>query len=81
VRWRSPSLVANAGTFVLAGDTLVTGYGFTREPDYLYLLDRRTGRVLERLGVPTAPERITRRGNRLHVRTYDHDLVVELRKP
>ncbi len=80
VRWRSPALVANADTFVLAGDYLVTGYGFTAEPDYLYLLHRRTGRVLERLALPSAPERIALRGHRLHVRTYDHDLVVRIRR-
>jgi outer membrane protein assembly factor BamB len=77
--WRSPALVANARSFVLAGRYLVTGYGFTAEPDYLYLLDRRTGRVVERLKLPSAPERITRKGDRLTVRTYDHVVVVQLK--
>jgi hypothetical protein len=77
--WRSPALVANAKNFVLAGKYLVTGYGFTAEPDYLYLLDRKTGRVFERLKLPSAPEHITRKGDRLTVRTYDHTLVVHLR--
>ncbi len=76
--WRSAALVANAKTFVLAGRYLVTGYGFTAEPDHLYLLDRKTGRVVERLKMPSAPERIIRHGNRLAVRTYDHDVVVAL---
>ena len=78
--WRSRALVANARTFVLAGDYLVAGYGFSAEPDYLYLLDRRTGRVLERLALPSMPERIVRRGDLLHVRTYDHVVVVRLRQ-
>lgn len=78
VLWRSPALVANAGTFVLVGPYLVTGYGFTAEPDYLYLLDRRSGRVVERLLLPTAPARIALRGDRLHVRAYDHDVVVRI---
>jgi hypothetical protein len=77
--WRSPALVANARTFVLAGRALVTGYGFTREDDYLYLIDRSTGKVRDRLPVPSAPETITRRGNRLFVRTYDRDIVAVLR--
>jgi outer membrane protein assembly factor BamB len=76
--WRSPALVANARTFVLAGHLIVSGYGFTAEPDFLYLLDRRTGRVLDRLPVPTAPEVIKLRGRRLHVRTYDHDVVARI---
>jgi len=80
VIWRSPALVANAATFVLAGPYLISGYGFTAEPDYLYLLDRRSGRPLERLHLPSAPERIARRGERLLVRTYDHDAVVRIRQ-
>jgi hypothetical protein len=72
--------VANADRFVVVGDVLVTGYGFTAEPDYLYALDRRTGRPLARLRVPSAPERITARGATLHVRTYDSRLVVRLRR-
>ena len=76
--WRSPALVANAKTFAVTPRYLVTGYGFTDEPDYLYLLDRRTGRVEERLKLPTAPDSITHSANRVHVRTYDHELVVRL---
>lgn len=80
VRWRSRPLVANAFTFEVVGNVIVTGYGFTDEADYLYLLDRRTGRVAQRLSVPSAPEFIIRRGNLLYVRTYDHDLVVKLKR-
>jgi hypothetical protein len=79
--WRSPALVANARTFVVTGDLIVSGYGFTAEPDFLYLLDRRTGRVLDRLPVPSAPEVIKLRGDRLHVRTYDRDVVARIVRP
>jgi hypothetical protein len=76
--WRSPALVANADTFLVTDHYIVTGYGFTAEPDYLYLLDRRTGRVLDRLDLPSSPERITWQGKQIHVRTYDHGVVVRL---
>jgi hypothetical protein len=76
--WRSPALVANGRTFVVTGDVIVSGYGFTRELDFLYLLDRRTGRVLDRLALPTAPEVIRLQGGRIHVRTYDHDVVARI---
>jgi hypothetical protein len=78
LRWRSPALVANAGNFVLLGDTLIAGYGFTSEPDYLYAIDRRTGRMRGRLLLPSSPERIARHGNVLTVDTYDHRLVVRV---
>ncbi len=77
--WRSPALVANAGTFLATKHYLVTGYGFTNEPDYLYLLDRATGKVVDRLALPNAPERITWKDGLVHVRTYDHNVLVRLR--
>jgi hypothetical protein len=78
--WRSKALVANAATFVVSGDYLVAGYGFTAEPDFLYLLDRRTGRIVERLELPSGPERITTNGSLIRVRTYDHVVVVRLKE-
>jgi len=77
--WRSKALVANAQTFAVTPDYLLTGYGFTAEPDWLYLLDRETGRVMERMSLPSGPEKITRSGKNFVVRTYDHVLVVRLR--
>jgi hypothetical protein len=76
--WRSPALVANAFTFLVTPRYVITGYGFTKEPDYLYLLDRRTGHVLDRLLLPNGPERLTRQGGLIHVRTYDHSVLVRL---
>jgi hypothetical protein len=32
LRWRSRALIANARTFVLDGDYIVSGYGFTASP-------------------------------------------------
>lgn len=78
LRWRSPALVANAGNFVLLNGTVITGYGFTAEPDYLYAIDRATGRVTGRLLLPSSPERIARHGNVLTVETYDHRVVVQV---
>ena len=78
LRWRSPALVANAGNFVLLNDTIVSGYGFTDEPDYLYAIDRATGHVRGRLLLPSGPERIARHGNVLTVDTYDHRLTIRV---
>jgi hypothetical protein len=58
----------------------VAGYGFTAEPDFLYLLDRRTGRVRDRLLVPSAPETIKLQGGLVHVRTYDRQVVAQIRR-
>ena len=76
--WRSPAQVANADNFVLLNETVVTGYGFTAEPDYLYALDRTTGRVKGRMLLPSAPQTIARHGTVLTVDTYDHRLIIRV---
>jgi hypothetical protein len=77
--WRSPAQVANARDFVMLNGTLISGYGFTKEPDYLYAIDRTTGKVRGRLLLPSAPQTIARHlHNMLTVTTYDHRLVVRV---
>lgn len=73
--WRSAPLMANSRSFEILGETIACGYGFTAEPDYVYLLDKKTGRLLERLPVASAPEYLIRQGERLYVRCYDTDYV------
>lgn len=76
--WRSPALVANADNFVLLDKVIVSGYGFTAEPDYLYAVDRANGKVAGRVLIPTGPELIVRHGNILTVDTYDHRLTIRV---
>lgn len=76
--WRSPAQVANAQNFVMLPTALIAGYGFTAEPDYLYAIDRATGKVRGRLLLPNAAQTITRHGNVLTVITYDRRLVVRV---
>jgi hypothetical protein len=79
VLWRSPALVSNTATAVAIDDFLVVGYGFTAEPDFVYLLDRNTGAVRGRLAVPDGPELIAREGQRrVRVRTYSRDMLIEI---
>lgn len=73
--WRSAPLVCNA-TFSVAGDYLVTGYGFTAEPDFAFLLRRTDGAIVQKVALPSA---ITRDGARVHVETYDSTLDFELK--
>ena len=81
--WRSQPLVSNAHNLALVpagagGPVLITGYGFTNEPDFLYVLDPETGAVLSKTKVDTGPEYIVPQGDRIHVRTYDRDYVFRL---
>ena len=77
--WRSSPLVANARNFLVTPRYLVSGYGFTNEPDYLFALDRRTGKSVGFLNLPSAPETIAWQSGQIRVRTYDHVVIVRLK--
>lgn len=61
------------------GAYLVTGYGFTGEPDWLYLLSRATGAIVSRTKLRSGPDAIVEKNGRHYVRTYDTDYVFEFR--
>ncbi|KYF84770.1 hypothetical protein BE11_05910 [Sorangium cellulosum] len=77
--WQSAPLVCNAENFVLHGDHLLCGYGFTAEPDFLYVLERATGKVVSKLPIKSGPEYLVEKGGKLFVRTYDTDYVFDIR--
>ncbi len=71
VLFRSEPLVANAGNFRIVDDCIICGYGFTAEPDYIYILDRFTGKKLDTIKVNSAPEQFEIIDGVLNVATYN----------
>ena len=41
----------NSMNFVVKGDVILCGYGFTSEEDYLYQINRNTGEIAGPVGV------------------------------
>jgi hypothetical protein len=78
LRWRSDPLVCNA-TFAVYGEYLITGYGFTAEPDYVFVLRLADGATLSKKKLATGPETLRLDGNKLRVETYGHSYDFELR--
>lgn len=78
IKWRSAPLVNNASTFEIAGDAIICGYGFTQEPDFLYVLDRATGDIAQKHPVRSGPEYIVMKGKFVYVRCYDTDYVFKV---
>lgn len=56
LRWRTRHLVSN-GEFLVHGDYIVAGYGFTAEPDFIYVVRRKDGKIMHKVSVPKAAER------------------------
>lgn len=77
--WRSATLTSNAENFVLIDGHLIAGYGFTEEPDFLYVLEMATGKVEAKMPVNSRAEYIVLRNGKLYVRTYDTNYVFEPR--
>ncbi len=78
--WHSAAQVANAANFTFLGDYLLTGYGFTKEPDYLYLLRTSDGSIAARIPVKSGPEEIVVVGEKVYVHTYRWDYVFRVKK-
>ncbi|MFN0250139.1 MAG: hypothetical protein ACKV2T_24860 [Kofleriaceae bacterium] len=70
VLWRTPSLVSN-GRISVRGCYIVAGYGFTSEPDNVFLVDRSSGAVVQKIAVSSAPQQYMLHGrDRLDVTLY-----------
>ncbi len=59
VLWRTEPLMSNH-RFLLLEDVIIAGYGFTAEVDYLHLLRRSDGELLDRKRLRSAPVDIQR---------------------
>lgn len=79
--WSSEALSSNTGGLYVTARHVVSGYGFTAEPDFLFVFDLATGAVAQRLPVKSGPEWIVHRDGNLFVRTYDVDYVFRLDGP
>ena len=75
VVWISDPLVCNSDNFIRWGDHILCGYGFTDEADYLYVVNRYTGAVEDRIKLKKSPDYLQFVDDDLWVRTYSYDYV------
>ncbi|MDA9951538.1 hypothetical protein N9D31_03070 [Oligoflexaceae bacterium] len=78
VLWRSAPLVSNAVNFIVHGEYIISGYGFTDEPDYLYIIDRRTGDLVDQIKVKSQARILVKKENKLYVRAYNTNYVFKV---
>lgn len=75
--WRSADQSYNSMNFVVKGDVILCGYGFTAEDDYLYQINRNTGEILDRLELKKMPDLLAEQDGKLYVHTYSYDYVID----
>ncbi len=76
--WRSDAVVCNARNFLYEDGYIIAGYGFTAEPDFMYVVDAKTGKTVQKLRVKSGPDFILRKGSQIFVRTYDTNYVFDV---
>jgi len=80
VVWRTPNLVSNNIFIFKDDDTIIAGYGFTDEPDHLFLISAVDGKVLSRTKLDSAHTYLELKGGKLHVFTHKSHYVFGFRK-
>ena len=75
VMWRSAPQVANTRTFLLDAPRgmIVSAFGFTAEPRFVYVLDASTGVTVQKTQVTATPEIFVKKDDVIHLRGYDRD--------
>ena len=53
--WRTKKLVSN-GEFLIVGDYIISGYGFTAEKDFIYVVSRADGSIEQKVPLKKAAE-------------------------
>lgn len=76
--WNTDALVCNSNNFLIIDDVIISGYGFTDEPDYLYQININNGKIIDRISLKTAPSYLVKKDNILFVRTYDTNYEFEI---
>lgn len=79
ILWTTEPLTSNCN-FIVVDNTIICGYGFTAEDDYLYLVDIKTGRRRQSIKVASGPEIIIRKNEQVYVRTYNRDYVFDIKR-
>ena len=67
----------NTMNFIVKGDVIICGYGFTDEKDYLYQINRNTGEIIDRIELKKMPDLLVEQDGKLYVHTYSYNYVIE----
>lgn len=73
--WTSQPKINNSSEFVVVGNSIITGYGFTDESDFLFVLDKYSGQRIQKIPLKKGPGIIMVKNNCAYVQTYNLDYV------
>lgn len=70
VDWKSNNLCSN-GIFLVEKDFIISAYGFTAEKDFVYLINRTNGQIIDKFKVDSDPQYMEIHNNKLYVIDYN----------
>lgn len=76
--WTTQPMTCNS-KFAVVDNSIICGYGFTSEPDNLFILDKYSGQRVQKIPVKKMVERVELKGNKAYVRTYSFDYLFSVR--
>ena len=76
--WRSADQSYNTMNFIVKGDVIICGYGFTDEKDYLYQINKNTGEIIGKIELKKQPDLLVEQDGKLYVHTYSYNYVIEI---
>lgn len=76
--WKSDDQVCGGCNFVILGDSIYCGYGFTAEPDFIYVLNIKNGKVQQKIKVKSAPDYFIVRDGYMYVLTYNTEYLYKI---
>ncbi len=79
VLWRTPYLVSN-NIFIIEGELIISGYGFTSEPDYIFLIDKNSGKIIYKQKIDSGHNYLEVHGTKLYLITYKSIYVFDMVK-
>lgn len=75
--WVSQPLTCNSH-FAVVDNSIICGYGFTSEPDNLFILDKYSGQRIQKLTLKKMALEVVPKNGYLYVRTYSYDYLFKI---
>ena len=75
IDWKSNNLCSN-GIFLVEKDFIISAYGFTAEKDFVYLINRTNGQIIDKYKVNSDPQYMEVYNNKLYVVDYNSTVYI-----
>ena len=76
--WTTQPMTCNS-QFAIYNNSIICGYGFTSEPDNLFVIDKYSGQRVQKISVKKMVNDVVVRDGLAYVRTYSFDYVFKIK--